>query len=921
MKKSRSLKWIFTIWLLAALIPSMGVFVGMFIFLFSSVVRENIENVIKNDTGGYAKSVNQYFSERNTMINVLAQVPSYRVLLEGISERFYFHEPQQQDDSVVAQLLDNYNVSERLLLNSIPVHDQDVPVDTQLQSELNNFNNSIAQMKETYPDLVWVYVINDKTQDILARNLSVGITYLANSQPWYKSVTERRTLVVTAPSYEANSNQYTFIVAIPIFEDQIQAEGETLGAYVINTSYTAFVSNVVSKWGYYFEGSFVYIVDSLGNVIHHPDFTLVKNKVNVYRDNVVFDPQLGDILRSRTNMEEYDDEENLNLVLRGEFTGINSLNAAGSFWVTISEIGIEDWNLVLITPEKEIDIYINGRFVTIWIIIFAILVLLTLFIFALTSYFLNPISSMTAVMQDVGRGNLATDKSVLVFNSRNEMGTLAKIMLTSLNNFSRSLASVRALVSGGQHAMENLMNTNNIVRGMASNITGHLGQAHEGSIELQNAAQRAANAASNVRRITEEESQLVMDSSAAVSQTSVAMEEMNAGISNMSSIAAESRRSSDHLIQVTREGTASMEDLTGTIESISDNITQMREVITIINEISQQTNLLAMNAAIEAAHAGESGKGFAVVADEIRQLAENTAENSTSIHNTLTTMVGIIEQAKLSSEENSNTFGQIERQVLKFVQAFSSIAGSAEEISAGSQEINNSMSELNEKSGTLLQHTNSVQESVINIEHLLEEIDNFSQRNLSRVSNLAQQSLSIETLQKSNSRMSRLTFNNMQDLLKQVSLFTLAEDEQANFNMNNDFGALFIELQEKRKETNDMLVWSGNSQLTEDNAGNYNDTRLESWIQDYGNIYFKDYPEFRELVGAHYEFYRLRSELVKLRNLKEPNETMVRNMTLRFETQSEAIEERLVTLQRFFYSDILPAYIERKQLENRQENF
>ena len=192
------------------------------------------------------------FSERNTMINVLAQVPSYRALLEGISERFYFHAPQQQDDSVVAQLLDNYNASERLLLNSIPVHDQDVPVDPQLQSELDNFNNSIAQMKETYPDLVWVYVINDKTQDILARNLSVGITYLADSQPWYKSVTERRKLVVTAPSYETNSNQYTFIVAIPIFEDQIHAEGETLGAYVINTSYTAFVSNVVSKWGLLF---------------------------------------------------------------------------------------------------------------------------------------------------------------------------------------------------------------------------------------------------------------------------------------------------------------------------------------------------------------------------------------------------------------------------------------------------------------------------------------------------------------------------------------------------------------------------------------------------------------------------------------------------------------------------------------------
>ncbi len=920
MKKSRSLKWIFTMWLLAALVPASGTFVGVFVFLFRSVVMENIENIIKNNTVKYALDVKHYFNERHTVIKVLAQIPAYRLLVELIDQRFYFRAPLPQDPGLLQQQLDSYSEQDKRLLNSIPVRGPGTPSDSLLDMEYSYLRDSIADLKKNYPDLIWVYIINEKAQDILSQELSVGLNYLADRQPWYRLTKQHRAAVTTEPYYEPNSNQYAFLLSVPIFADQAGRKGELLGAYIANTSYSTFVSNIAARWEYIFPSSFAYIVNGKGDVVYHPDFNLVKNRANVYRDNVSFETLMGDILRTLDTKQQQslndsgDREESYKQVISGEFTGTNSLRASGSFRVTSTLVGVEDWELVLVTPVKAIEVYINTRFGTIWMVIIAILVLLSLFIFALTSHFLNPISSMTAVMQDVGRGNLATDKSVLQFRSRNEMGTLAQVMNTSLNNFSRSLASVRVLVSGGQRAMENLMNTNNIVRGMASNITVNLEQAHEGSIELQNAAQRAAKAAGSVRHITEEEAQLVTDSSAAVGQTSVAMEEMNAGISNMARIASESRHSSDQLIQVTREGTASMEELTETIESISDNIAQMREVITIINEISQQTNLLAMNAAIEAAHAGESGKGFAVVADEIRQLAETTAENSTSIHNTLTTMVGVIEQAKQSSEENSSAFDQIEHQVLKFVQAFSSIATSSEEISAGSHEINNSMSELNEKSSTLLQHTNSVQESVINIERLLEEIDNFSQRNLSRVSNLAQQSLSIETLQKSNSRMSRLTFNNMQNLLKQVSLFTISEDDQANFNMHNDFGRLFIELQEKRKEISDMLSWNSSKALSEGQAGNYSNTRLETWIQDYGTVYFKDYPDFHKLIEAHYDFYRLRAELVKLCSMEEPDQLMVKNLSQRFEDQAEMIEEKLVALQKVFYRDILPDYIEKQQV-------
>ena len=909
MENTRSLRWTFTIWLLAMLVV-IGFITGrMFVGLFRSVVGENIQNVLESNSKDNALDVRGYFELRKTFLT-LASRRSIQSLLEGVNERFYFNSPLDTSENSMI----GYSQQDLDLLDSIPVRSANSPIDSQLSLEYEDFTNWIRRFKVLYPDIIWAFLASERTQDLFTDVYQVESSYLANRQDWYQELKAQKKPIVLPPYYDENSSQFLFVVAMPVFGNSTQDSGAFLGAFVLKMGYNEFVRNIANNWDFQFTSSFSYIVDGSGKVVYHPNSELMANGTNIYSENQYFDPAIALIVDGLQKLDEIgaDDKPRFSDTHIGSFSGLNSLGNFGEFRILVRYIGLEGWKLVTVVPDAEIDSYMSTRFGRSWVGLVFLAVLVVLFIFFLTSHFLSPISSMTDVMKEAGRGNLSIEKTVLrsKMQSRNEVGFLGSVIGNALSNFHRSLASVHVLISGGQRAIENLMNSSNLVRGMASNITIGLEQAHEGSIDLQNGARRVSEAASNVRSTIEEESQLVMDSSAAVNQTSVAMEEMNASITNMASIASESRNSSDQLIQVTREGTASMEELTETIESISDNIAQMREVITIINEISQQTNLLAMNAAIEAAHAGESGKGFAVVANEIRQLAETTAENSTSIHNTLTNMVGVMEQARLSSEQSSSTFDQIERQVQKFVQAFGSIANSSDEISIGSQEINNSMGELNNKSNSLLQHTSSVQESVINIERLLSDIDNFAQSNLSRVSELMQQSLSIETLQKSNARMSRLTFNSMQDLLRQISHFTITQDEQAEFNMQNDFGHLFIELQQKRSEIMDMLS-RVRAPLTEDDAGNSKESSVGIWIRDYGNLYFSDYPEFREMVEAHYDFYRLRVDLVKL--FASENEPLLVDVTRQFEEKAELIEEKLLALQKIFYSIILPAYVQKME--------
>jgi len=107
---------------------------------------------------------------------------------------------------------------------------------------------------------------------------------------------------------------------------------------------------------------------------------------------------------------------------------------------------------------------------------------------------------------------------------------------------------------------------------------------------------------------------------------------------------------------------------TGTaVETIRSKVDTIAEFIGIIDGIASQTNLLAMNAAIEAAHAGAAGKGFSVVADEIRKLAENSAEQSKSIAGTIQEIIGIIVAAADSTRETDTAFREIDNRITGLV--------------------------------------------------------------------------------------------------------------------------------------------------------------------------------------------------------------------------------------------------------------
>jgi len=175
--------------------------------------------------------------------------------------------------------------------------------------------------------------------------------------------------------------------------------------------------------------------------------------------------------------------------------------------------------------------------------------------------------------------------------------------------------------------------------------------------------------------------------SQAVEESSKKTEVMVNSLKTTSTMSRNKQEAINELIQNAALGQSSMKETITSVQGISQSVDGIASAIKIISAIAANTNLLSMNAAIEAAHAGEAGKGFAVVANEIRRLSESTRENSRNISQTLKSIIdGIAVTSKQSGDTNAR-ITEMSVEINDFAQTMTDLINTFNELSAESNEI------------------------------------------------------------------------------------------------------------------------------------------------------------------------------------------------------------------------------------------
>jgi len=189
--------------------------------------------------------------------------------------------------------------------------------------------------------------------------------------------------------------------------------------------------------------------------------------------------------------------------------------------------------------------------------------------------------------------------------------------------------------------------------------------------------------------------------SESVDDSSAVTGKMVDSLRDTSDMSRQKREAIEELIEKAAKGQDAMKETIQAVQGISESVDGIASAIKIISVIASNTNLLSMNAAIEAAHAGEAGMGFAVVADEIRRLSETTRENSRNIAQTLSSIIAGINVTSRHSGEAGNLITSMSTEINGFAGTMTGLIDTLGKLSAESSEITASLESLKGNSLTV----------------------------------------------------------------------------------------------------------------------------------------------------------------------------------------------------------------------------
>ncbi|VVO69636.1 Methyl-accepting chemotaxis protein McpG [Pseudomonas fluorescens] len=413
-------------------------------------------------------------------------------------------------------------------------------------------------------------------------------------RPWYKGAESSSTATLTEPYIDAATGQTIISIA-----SASKKAGQSVGVVGGDLSLQTLIDTLGAR---NFDGmGYAFLVSSDGKILVHPDKALVmKTLSEAFPDST---PRIS------SDFSEVQVNGQTRIVTFTQIKGLPSVN-----WY----IGLS------VEKDKAFSMLTEFRASAVIATLIAVAIIIAL-LGMLIRILIQPLHVMTRAMADIADGEGDLTKR-LTIQSNDEFGVLG----TAFNRFVER------------------------IHGSIREVSSATGQVNE-------VALRVVAASNSSMFNSDQQASRTNSVAAAINQLGAAAQEIARNAAQASSQASDARSLAEDGQQVVERSIAAMNKLSSMLSASSTNIESLNsktvnigQILEVITSISQQTNLLALNAAIEAARAGEAGRGFAVVADEVRNLAHRTQESAQQVQT-------MIEELQVGARESVSTMSDSQR--------------------------------------------------------------------------------------------------------------------------------------------------------------------------------------------------------------------------------------------------------------------